>query len=110
MKAVRFHAKALGFIREQSTSIRLQIGEALRDLQRGLTLGMPLSRPMSTVAFGAHELRVKDAASAVRIFYVVKTKDAIWVFHGFTKKSAKTPISEIELGRQRLREVQDGKA
>ena len=40
----------------------------------------------------------------------VKTADAIWVFHGFTKKSAKTPLSEIEIGRQRFREVQDGKA
>jgi hypothetical protein len=50
VEPIDFHTRALAFIKEQSASIRRQIGEALRDLQKGLTLGMPLSRPMTAIA------------------------------------------------------------
>jgi len=52
MKAIIFHPTALEFIRGEDASIRREIGEALRDLQKGLRLGMPLSRPMPDVAQG----------------------------------------------------------
>jgi phage-related protein len=78
MKPVEFHPRALEFIRAQSPSIRRQVGEALRDLQKGASLGMPLSRPQA---------------------------DAIIVFHAFQKKSQKTPSREIRLARRRLQEL-----
>jgi len=84
------------------------IGEALRDLQKGLHLGMPLSRPMPEIASGAHELRVTGKTSSVRVFYLVKLADAILVFHAFQKKTQKTPKREIILGQQRLKEVLHG--
>jgi len=109
VKPIKFHPKALEFIREQSSSIKQEVGEALRDLQKGVNLGMPLSRPMPDVAPGVHELRVKDETTAVRVFYFVKMADAIVVFHGFQKKVQKTPRHEIEVGSKRLREVLNGK-
>lgn len=109
MKSVTFHPKALEFIREQSAPMRRKIGEALRDVQKGIRLGLPLSRPMPTVASGAHELRVRDSAMAIRVFYFVNLPDTIVVFHGFQKKSQKTPQREIEVGRQRLEEVLHGR-
>jgi phage-related protein len=105
MKPVDFHPRALEFIRAQSTSLRLQIGEALRDLQKGVNLGMPLSRPMTTIAPGVFELRVRDEDAAVRVFYFVRKYDAVVVFHAFQKKSQKTPIREIWLARRRLQEM-----
>lgn len=105
VKPVSFHPSALEFIRMQSTQIRRELGEALRDLQKGLTLGMPLSRPMPSVAPGAHELRVRDATAAVRVLYVTKTAHAIVVFHAFEKRTEKTPEREIKLAQQRLREM-----
>jgi phage-related protein len=105
MKSVDFHARALEFIRAQSTSIRRQIGEALRDLQKGINIGMPLSRPMTIIAPGAHELRVRGDGRTVRVFYYVRKSDSIIVFHAFEKKSQKTPSREINLARQRLQEV-----
>ena len=105
MKPIDFHSRALEFIRVQATSIRRQIGEALRDLQKGINLGMPLSRPMPIVAPGVHELRIKGDGATVRIFYYVRKADAIIVFHAFQKKSQKTPSREIDLARQRLQEV-----
>jgi phage-related protein len=105
VKPIDFHARALEFIRVQATSIRRHIGEALRDLQKGVNLGMPLSRPMPIIAPGVHELRVRGEGTAVRIFYYVRKADAIIVFHAFQKKSQKTPSREIDLARQRLQEV-----
>ena len=107
MKPVDFHPRALEFIRAQSQSIRRQVGEALRDLQKGANLGMPLSRPMAVVAPGVHELRVRGEGATVRVFYYVRRSDAIIVFHAFKKKSQKTPSREIHLARQRLQEVLD---
>ncbi len=105
MKPIDFHARALEFIRVQATSIRCHIGEALRDLQKGVHWGTPLSRPMPIIAPGVHELRVREEGATVRIFYYVRKADAIIVFHAFQKKSQKTPSREIELARQRLQEV-----
>jgi len=105
VKPIDSHGRALDFIRLQATSIRLRIGEALRDLQKGVNLGMPLSRPMPTVAPGVHELRIRGEGTTVRVFYYVRKADAIVVFHAFQKKSQKTPSREIDLARQRLQEV-----
>ncbi|MBY0472499.1 type II toxin-antitoxin system RelE/ParE family toxin [bacterium] len=109
MKGIKFHPRAIEFIREQSPEIRQKIGEALRDLQKGMILGMPKSRPMVSVAPGAAELRVKDAGTTARMFYITKVADLIIVFHGFKKDTRKTPQHEIELGKKRLKEVIDGK-
>jgi phage-related protein len=109
VKPIDFHPRALEFIRAQSASIRCQIGEALRDIQKGVNLGMPLSRPMPVVAPGVSELRAKDEGATARVFYLTSTPDAILVFHGFQKKSQKTPAREIDLARRRLREVLNAK-
>ena len=109
MKSITFHPKALAFIRDQSPAIKREIGEALRDVQKGISLGLPLSRPMPTVASGVHELRIKSATTTtVRVFYFVKVADTIMVFHGFQKKTQKTPAHEIAVGQQRLQEVLHG--
>lgn len=105
VKPVVFNSRALAFIREQPVSIRSQIGEALRDLQKGISLGMPLSRPMTFIAPGVHELRARAGESTMRIFYYVSGFDAILVFHAFQKKSKKTPMREIHLARKRLKEM-----
>jgi phage-related protein len=105
VKPIDFHVSALEFIRKQATPIRRQIGEALRDLQKGVNLGMPLSRPMPVVAPGVYELRIRGEGTTVRIFYYVRKEDAIVVFHALQKKSQKTPTREINLARQRLQEV-----
>jgi phage-related protein len=80
--------------------VKREIGEALRDLQKGLHLGMPLSKPMPEIASEAHELRVTGKTSSVRVLYLVKLADAILVFHAFQKKTQKTPKREIILGQQ----------
>jgi phage-related protein len=109
VKSIDFHPRTLEFIRAHSPSIRRRLGEALRDLQKGVSLGMPLSRPMTAVAPGVCELRVRDENSTVRVFYFTAAADAILVFHGFQKKAQKTPAREIVLARRRLKEVINAK-
>jgi phage-related protein len=91
VKFVEFHPEALREIRSFSEEARGHIGKALYDLQLGASLTMPLSRTMASIAVGVHELRVKDAHGAYRVFYVAKLSDRIVVFHAFTKKGRKDP-------------------
>lgn len=79
--------------------------ELLGLLANGELLGMPLSRPMQNVAHGVHELRVKSSTGQYRVFYFVKVREAILVFHMFKKKTQQTPKVEMEIGRGRLGEM-----
>lgn len=105
MLPARFHPKAIEAIRAFSDQARRDLGEAIFELQKGSRLVMPLSRPMPLIARGVHEIRVKDRAGIYRAFYLVRSQDAVLVFHAFEKRTQKTPQHEIELGRKRLREM-----
>jgi phage-related protein len=109
VKPLSFNKSTLSFIREQSVEIKKEIGEALRDIQKGILPGLPLSRPMPSVGAGVHELRVGDGTKTVRVFYFIKYEEAILVFHAFEKRSQKTPPHEIEIGKKRLKELLYGK-
>lgn len=76
-------------------------------LQMGEQLGMPHSRPMSSVAAGVSEVRVRGEDGTYRAFYYTAHADGIIVFHAFVKKTQQTPDSEIDLGRKRLKEILD---
>ena len=105
MKRALFHQNVRETIKMFPSEVRKELGKAIWDLQEGHTLGMPLSRPMSSVAAGAHELRVRDQSGIYRTFYYAKSQLGILVFHAFQKKTQKTPMEEIELGRKRLKEM-----
>ena len=83
------------------------LGLGLFRLQQGETLGMPLARPMPTVAPGVSELRVKGEDGIFRVFYFTATAKGILVFHAFVKKTQRTPPLEIELAKKRLKELLD---
>src|SRR2546425_800052 len=109
MKLALFHPKAREVIKTFTTEVRKELGKAIFDLQKGHTLGMPLSRPMPSVALGVEELRIRDHAGIYRTFYFTKPARGILVFHAFVKKTQRTPLQEIELGRKRLKEMLDEK-
>ena len=52
-----------------SQGARLEAGFLLRQLQQGERLGMPQSRPMSSIGVSCHELRIRDAEQNWRIIY-----------------------------------------
>ena len=105
MKRLRFHPAVVGELEMLDVITRDQLARLFTALATGVSLGMPVSRPMPNIARGAHELRVRDAAGEIRTFYFTKHAEAILVFHMFRKKTQKTPDRELALGRQRLRSM-----
>ncbi len=86
-----------------SAQARLDAGFYLRLLQRGESLGMPISRPLPQLGRGCHELRIRDRGATWRILYRIDT-DAIVIAEVFSKKSRTLPQTVLETCRRRLRE------
>jgi phage-related protein len=61
-------------------------------------------RPMSSVGVGVNEIRIHTGADH-RVLYVAKFPEAVYVLHAFEKRTRKSPRSEIELARRRLRDL-----
>src|ERR1051325_4845543 len=87
-----------------SADARRAAGFLLRQLQRGVMLTMPDSRPMPDIGPRCHELRIADQAQRLtwRIIYRID-QDAIIIGEVFAKKSRKTPERVIKLAQRRFR-------
>lgn len=77
-------------------------GFQLRRVQRELE---PFDwKPMASVGPGVREIRVRLALEH-RVLYVARFAEAVYVLHAFEKRSRKIPQRDIELARQRFREL-----
>lgn len=104
-RAVVFHLRAREEVRSFPKEVRIGLGRALMALQRGFSLGMPLSRPMPQVTRGVEELRLRDEAGQYRVFVFPRAAEGVLVLRAFRKKSAQTPSSELAIARRRLKEL-----
>lgn len=86
-----------------SHEARLEAGTLLRRLQLGETLGLPHSRPMTTVGRRCLELRVKDRTHEWRILCRVDS-DAIVLLEVFSKRTRTTPSRVIKECQRRLKQ------
>jgi phage-related protein len=106
LKPIRWLGATRDDIREQRPAIRNEFGQQLLRVQMGL---MPNNyKAMSDVGPGVYEIRVQDADGIARLMYVAKLHDAICVLHVFTKKSRRTPNTDIDIAKKRYREAKDG--
>ena len=62
-------------------------------------------KAMPTMGPGVKEIRVRDASGAFRVIYLATRPEAVYVLHCFQKKTRKTPVSDIDLARRRLKTV-----
>ena len=99
------HPKAREAIQRFPEDVKDRIGFALREIQSGFVLGMPKSRSMPSLGKGAYELRIMGPDGIYRTFYYTKAEESVLVFHAFIKKTQKTPVLEVELGKKRLKEM-----
>jgi phage-related protein len=74
-----------------------------RILNFGPNLGMPHSRAMGQ---GLFELRLKSKEGIGRVFYCNLPDQRVMMLHAFMKKSVKTPTKELNIARDRMKEVQ----
>jgi len=84
-----------------SQNARLEAGFLLRKLQKGEMLSLPQSRPMPSIGFRCHELRINDKNTTWRIIYRIDS-DAVIILDVFEKKTQRTPKQVIETCMQRL--------
>ena len=64
------------------------------------------AKPLAGFVGGVFEVALKHRGDAYRAVYALKVGDDLWVIHAFQKKSKsgiKTPQSEIDLIRGRLK-------
>ena len=107
LKDVHWHGDSLDIVRGFPRTARIDVGSEIYMLQLGQ---QPLhSRPISSVGRGVWEIRVRDESGAFRVFYVVRRANGIHVLHAFQKKTQKSRKSDIELGKSRLRDLQQKK-
>lgn len=104
-KRVRWHRLAKEVVSVFPEQVKSEMGYLLYRLQIGEMIGMPQARSMPTISAGVYEIRVKGRDGIYRLFYVLKTDFGILAFHAFQKKTQKTELSDLKLGRQRLKEL-----
>lgn len=67
-------------------------------------------KPFKGVGAGVFEIALPFRGNAFRVVYALQIANAIWVIHTFQKKSTqgiKTPQHEIELIKNRLRNLRE---
>ncbi len=102
-KSVEFRGNALDELRSFPEAARRAAGFQIDRLQRGYD---PEDwKPMPSVGKGVREVRIRDEAGAFRVIYLTKLEDAVYVLHCFQKKTQKTAASDIELARNRYKEL-----
>ncbi len=92
-------------IKKFPENIKMDLFELVNDLSCGLNLSMPLSRKMDGMGRGVFELRLRDSSGAYRVIYYIKKKEAIYLVHGFKKKTQKTPQKNVTLAIKRIKGV-----
>lgn len=111
MLKVKYYLKGSGrspveeFLSDCSQELRSDFFDAVNLLASGEVLSMPLSRNLASIHQGLHELRLKDPAGQVRVFYFIKKGDAIYLLHACKKKTQELPKKEIAVVLNRIREI-----
>jgi phage-related protein len=69
-----------------------------------------IAKPLRGFGSGVLEIALPFRGDAFRIVYAVQLAEAVWVIHAFQKKSKqgiKTPKSEIDLVKDRLKRLKE---
>lgn len=65
--------------------------------------GVLLKEPYTRQVRGKiRELRIKDSQGNIRVLYFTYAGRRFILLHGFIKKTAKTPVKEIEIAEKRM--------
>lgn len=102
-KPVEFRSRSLDDLRTFPVSARREAGHQIDRVQHGLE---PDDwKPMATVGSGVREIRIRDESGIFRVVYVAKLADAVYVLHCFQKKTRKTDKADIDLAKNRYRDL-----
>ena len=103
MKDVVFMGDSLVRIRAFPAGVRQDIGFQIDTVQRGKK---PDDwKPVNSVGKGVREIRTRDASGQYRVVYLANFKDAVHMLHAFQKKTQRTRRADLDLARERLKQV-----
>jgi len=103
MKLIAFQGAALDDLRNFPNSAKHEAGYQLDKVQHGLPPDD--AKAMPSIGAGVVELRIWGEAGTLRVVYVAKLADAVYVLHCFQKKTQQTAKRDINLARKRLKEL-----
>jgi phage-related protein len=102
IKPLKFIASSLDDLRNFPDEARRAAGFELHAIQSGLE---PSDwKPMQVVGSGVKEIRI-HILGEWRIIFVAKYHEAVYVLHAFQKKTRKTSRQDIDLARQRYKQI-----
>jgi phage-related protein len=89
--------------------------EAQEDAAQALSIAArggkaDVAKPFKGAGSGVFEIALRHRGDAFRVIYAVQIGDALWVVHAFQKKSKsgiKTPQSDVDLIRERLKRLKE---
>jgi len=81
-----------------------EIGMDIKTVQFGWPLGMPLVRHVEGDVW---EVRSRLSNRIARVLFVLESGSMI-LLHGFIKKDRKTPKSDLDVARNRLKRLRSG--
>jgi len=104
---VRFYATELGaepvreWLKLLTAAERKAVGEDIKTVQFGWPLGMPLVR---NVGSGISEVRTRLENRVARVLFVMEGSTMV-LLHGFIKKSQTTSEADLDLAKDRLKQL-----
>jgi len=101
-KSLKFVGSSLDDLRNFPDEARRAAGFELRSVQDGFDSSD--WKPVQGVGVGVKEIRI-HVLGEWRVIYVAKFSDAVYVLHAFHKKTRKTDGRDIDLARQRYRQI-----
>jgi phage-related protein len=102
MKTLKFVGSSLDDLRNFPNEARRAAGFELHAVQSGLE---PSDwKPMQIVGSGVKEIRI-HLLGEWRVIYIAKLHEAVYVLHAFQKKTRKTSRQDIDLARQRYKQI-----
>ena len=103
MKEIDFLGDSLTCLRAFPDDAKQQAGYQLHRVQLG---EMPNNyKFIPAIGTGVIEIRIKDANGIYRIIYTTRINDTVYVLHAFQKKTQKIAKHDIDLAKQRLKQL-----
>ena len=94
------------FLLEMSEEGRYEAIVLFRRLELGEHLPMPFARSLGSIAHGLWELRIREVAGHVRLFYYTKFSGVIYVVHAVRKKARVITLKDKKVILSRIRDLQ----
>jgi phage-related protein len=107
MKVLRFLGDSRNVLREFPEDARKEAGYQLERIQTGL----PAEdfKPMHPIGAGVEEIRIAEESGTYRVIYTARLAEAVYVIHAFQKKTRATPQRDVEIARERFRQLMRGR-